>query len=131
MTRITLIVSLAIGSLFASAAAFGQTAQAPLSGPPELKTIGVPSSAKSQIVPSLIVMNPRGATLQGDKLTLTGVSPNSIVFADRPCAQPGTRLPQTCSMNGNPATALARIRRMQRCRRSARMPQRTAMRWLF
>jgi hypothetical protein len=29
-------------------------------------------------------MNARGATLQGGKLTLTGVAPNSIVFADRP-----------------------------------------------
>jgi hypothetical protein len=48
-----------------------------------MKTIGVPSTAKSQIVPSLIVMNSRGANLQGQTLTLTGISPSSIVFADR------------------------------------------------
>jgi hypothetical protein len=91
MTRNAPIVAFVIGLLFASAAAFAQTA--PASGPqPALKTIGVPSSAKSQIVPSLVVMNSRGATLQGDKLTLTGVSPNSIVFADRPVRAAGHQL---------------------------------------
>jgi hypothetical protein len=34
--------------------------------------------------PSLIVMNAHGATLLGQTLTLTGVSTDSIVFADRP-----------------------------------------------
>jgi hypothetical protein len=41
------------------------------------------------MVPSLFVMNARGATLQGQTLTLTGVSPNSIVFADRPVRAAG------------------------------------------
>ena len=41
------------------------------------KTIG---QAKPEIVPSLIVINARGANLQGGKLTLAGVAPNSIVF---------------------------------------------------
>ncbi|MCP1840151.1 hypothetical protein ACVIHI_006932 [Bradyrhizobium sp. USDA 4524] len=35
-----------------------------------LKTIGTPSAAQAQIVPSLIVLNSRGATLQGDSLVL-------------------------------------------------------------
>jgi hypothetical protein len=48
---------------------------------PASKTIG---AAKTDIVPSLIVLNSKGATLEGDKLTLTGISPNSIIFADRP-----------------------------------------------
>jgi hypothetical protein len=39
--------------------------------------------------PSLIVMNAHGASLQGQTLTLTGVSPNSIVFADRPVRAAG------------------------------------------
>ncbi len=56
---------------------------------PPIKTIGVPSSAKAQMVPSLIVMNSRGASLQGQTLTLTGISPNSIVFADRPVRAAG------------------------------------------
>ena len=50
------------------------------------KTIG---QAKPDIVPSLIVMNSRGATLQGGKLALTGMSPNSIIFADRPVRSAG------------------------------------------
>jgi hypothetical protein len=45
-----------------------------------------------EIVPSLIVLNSHGAALQGDKLTLTGVSPNAIVFADRPVRAAGHQL---------------------------------------
>ena len=40
-------------------------------------------------VPSLAVINSDGATLEGDKLVLTGVSKNSIVFADRPVRAAG------------------------------------------
>jgi hypothetical protein len=56
---------------------------------PLQKTIG---QAKPEIEPSLIVMNARGASLQGGKLTLTGVAPNSIVFADRPVRAAGHSL---------------------------------------
>jgi hypothetical protein len=56
---------------------------------PAAKTIGATSVPKSEIVPSLIVLNSRGATLQGEMLTLTGVTPNSIVFADRPVRAAG------------------------------------------
>jgi hypothetical protein len=63
-----------------------QTAPAPSS----MKTIGAPSAAaKPEIVPSLFVFNSRGATLQGDTLTLTGVTPSSIIFADRPVRSAG------------------------------------------
>ena len=40
-------------------------------------------------VPSLAVINSQGAKLQDGKLILTGVSPNSIVFADRPVRAAG------------------------------------------
>ena len=40
-------------------------------------------------VPSLAVINSDGAKLDGDKLILTGVSANSIVFADRPVRAAG------------------------------------------
>lgn len=40
-------------------------------------------------VPSLAVINSAGAKLEGNKLTLTGVSANSIVFADRPMRAAG------------------------------------------
>ena len=57
---------------------------------PSMKTIGTPSAtAKPEIVPSLFVMNSRGATLQGDTLALIGVIPSSIIFADRPVRSAG------------------------------------------
>jgi hypothetical protein len=56
---------------------------------PLQKTIG---QAGVEIVPSLIVMNSRAANLQGGKLTLTGIAPNSIVFADRPVRAAGHSL---------------------------------------
>ncbi len=56
---------------------------------PAHKTIG---ATKTQMEPSLIVMNARGATLEGDKLTLNGVSSNSIMFADRPVRAAGHAL---------------------------------------
>ena len=51
-----------------------------------VKQIGRPTSAP---VPSLAVINAQGATLSGNVLTLTGVSNNSIVFADRPVRAAG------------------------------------------
>jgi hypothetical protein len=55
-----------------------------------LKTIGTPATAaKPDIVPSLFVLNSRGATLQGETLVLTGVTPSSIIFADRPVRSAG------------------------------------------
>src|SRR5262247_2485360 len=56
---------------------------------PLQKTIG---QAKPEVVPSLIVLNARGASLQGGKLTLTGPAPNSIIFADRPVRAAGHAL---------------------------------------
>jgi hypothetical protein len=53
---------------------------------PLQKTIG---QAKPQVVPSLFVLNARGANLQGGKLVLVGVTPTSIVFADRPVRAAG------------------------------------------
>src|SRR5260370_31568252 len=50
---------------------------------------GAAAAAKADIVPSLFVLNSRGAALQGDTLTLSGVSPSSIVFADRPVRSAG------------------------------------------
>lgn len=47
------------------------------------------STVKADMVPSLFVVNARGASLQGQTLVLTGISPNSIVFADRPVRAAG------------------------------------------
>jgi hypothetical protein len=54
------------------------------------KTIGTPQ--QPQIVPSMIVLNARTATLSGRTLTLDGVSANAIVFADRPVRAAGHAL---------------------------------------
>ncbi|MGO4526961.1 hypothetical protein AB4097_19140 [Microvirga sp. 2MCAF35] len=54
---------------------------------PLTKTIG--RVTPTGPVPSLAVINAAGAKLDGNKLTLTGVSPNSIVFADRPVRAAG------------------------------------------
>lgn len=85
MTRTFNRIALAIlGGLFASSVALAQTAPPAAPHVQLQKTIGQSQSSQPQVFPSLIVMNARGATLQGGKLTLIGVAPNSIVFADRP-----------------------------------------------
>ena len=53
---------------------------------PAEKTIG---GTTNQMVPSLAVLNSAGATLESGKLTMNGVSANSIVFADRPVRAAG------------------------------------------
>ncbi len=80
--QIASILMAAMGLLCAPGLAGAQNA---LTAPAQ-KTIG---QATTEMVPSLIVMNARGASLQGQTLTLTGVSPNSIVFADRPVRAAG------------------------------------------
>ena len=54
---------------------------------PLQKTIGTVTATGP--VPSLAVLNADGATLADGKLVLTGLSPNSIVFADRPIRSAG------------------------------------------
>lgn len=78
-----------VGLLFAPISAIAQSTTAPAPHVPLQKTIG---QAKPDIIPSLIVMNSRGASLLGGKLTLTGVSPNAIIFADRPVRAAGHAL---------------------------------------
>ncbi|CAB3947423.1 hypothetical protein LMG6001_01531 [Achromobacter insolitus] len=53
---------------------------------PAAKQIGV---GKPQIEPALIVLNARAARLENGKLVLSGVAPNSIMFADRPVRAAG------------------------------------------
>ena len=54
------------------------------------KTIG--RAQQPQIVPSMIVINAQGAKIANQKLVLDGVSPNAIVFADRPVRAAGHAL---------------------------------------
>jgi hypothetical protein len=76
-----------VALLCAPGLALAQTAPTAPPHEPLQKTIG--ATAKTEVVPSLIVFNSRGASLQGNKLVLTGVSPTSIVFADRPVRAAG------------------------------------------
>jgi hypothetical protein len=74
-------------SFLAAGAAFAQsTSSATPPHVPLQKSIG---QAKPEVVPSLIVLNSRGVSLQGSKLVLTGVTPNAIIFADRPVRAAG------------------------------------------
>ena len=74
-------LSLCAGLVALAAAPLSARAQDAIAAPGQ-KTIGQP--AKSDMIPSLAVINSRGANLQGATLTMTGVGLNSIVFADRP-----------------------------------------------
>ncbi len=65
--------------------AFAQTPTFPPHVPLQ-KTIG---QSKTEVVPSLIVLNSKGASIRDGKLVLTGIAPNSIIFADRPVRAAG------------------------------------------
>src|ERR1700724_991062 len=84
MSRFTLAISIG-GLLWMPAMAGAQTPT------PAAQSASAPgkSSVKVDWVPSLCVMNARGASLQGQTLALAGVSPTSIVFADRPVRAAG------------------------------------------
>ena len=85
MKRMT-FVSLIVGAICAPGLALAQTTPAAPPHVPLQKTIGAP---KPEVVPSLIVFNSRGVSLQGGKLVLTGIAPISIIFADRPVRAAG------------------------------------------
>ena len=85
--RLAFVLSIA-GLLCTSGIVLAQNTPNAITAPAQ-KTIG---TSKPEMVPSLIVMNARGASLQGQKLTLNGISPNSIVFADRPVRAAGHAL---------------------------------------
>jgi len=81
-----LVIAISIAALLCvpgMAGAQAPTSAAPSASPP------AKSSVKVDMVPSLFVMNAHGASLQGQTLTLVGVSPTSIVFADRPVRAAG------------------------------------------
>jgi hypothetical protein len=72
---------------------FAQATTTPPSNAPEPKTIGVPSMREAaKVEPALIVVNATGAVLADNKLTLTGVAPSAVIFADRPTRAAGHAL---------------------------------------
>ena len=87
MTRTPFLAVIVVGTLCASGMVLAQTASPAPPHVPLQKTIG--GVTKPEVVPSLIVLNSQGVSLQGNKLVLTGVASNSIVFADRPVRAAG------------------------------------------
>ena len=86
MNRIRFLAILAAAlPVVASPPAIAQTAS-----PATPKVIGQPQQPR--VVPSMIVLNAKGAKLGGGKLVLEGVSPNAIIFADRPVRSAGHAL---------------------------------------
>ena len=79
----TSVIGLCAGFVALLAAPLAASAQDAIAAPAQ-KTIGQPQSTKGDMIPSLAVINSRGATIQGNILTMTDVGLNSIVFADRP-----------------------------------------------
>jgi len=86
MIRHIAFAALFAGGLVSATDAFAQDATKRPHVPLE-KTIG--QVTPTGPVPSLAVINSDGATLEGNKLVLSGVSANSIVFADRPVRAAG------------------------------------------
>lgn len=84
--RATLIAICAIGFAALPQNLFAQSVSEAKPHVPLEKSIG---QAKPEVVPSLFVLNSRGASLSNGKLVLTGISPNAIVFADRPVRAAG------------------------------------------
>ena len=87
MSRMTINAAIVASALCMPGLVLAQTAPTAQPHVPLQKTIG--GASKTEVVPSLIVFNSRGVSLQGNKLVLTGISPNSIVFADRPVRAAG------------------------------------------
>jgi hypothetical protein len=75
------------GGLAIAIAGAAVAQEAPKAHVPLEKTIG--QVTPTGPVPSLAVLNAAGAQLNGGKLVLTGVSPTSIMFADRPVRAAG------------------------------------------
>jgi hypothetical protein len=95
MSNFRTAVSLMIAAVLvgASGSVFAQGSTAAPQNTPTEKTIGMPSKPDSaKVEPSLIVMNAAGATIDNSKLTLTGIAPSAIIFADRPTRAAGHAL---------------------------------------
>ena len=80
-------------------------AQSTTSAPPRAPLQMTIGGSGSQVEPSLIVMNASGAILQRSKLSLIGVSPNAILFADRPVRAAGHAITAHLLQQWSPANA--------------------------
>ena len=83
----TSVIGLCAGFVALLAGPLAASAQDAIAAPAQ-KAIGEPQSTKGDMIPSLAVINSRGATLQGNILTMTGVdrirSSSPIARTERP-----------------------------------------------
>jgi hypothetical protein len=84
--RAALLAIAAAGMACVPTVLSAQSAAEPKPHMPLEKSIG---QSKPEVVPSLFVLNSKGAVLKDGKLVLAGISPNAIVFADRPVRAAG------------------------------------------
>lgn len=88
-TKPTLALAITLGVI--ATASFTRADDAVL--PPTVKSIGgEPKASGMTIIPELAVLNSSGATLSSGKLTMTGISGNTVVFTDRPYRAAGHAL---------------------------------------
>jgi hypothetical protein len=91
--RMAVALIAAVGLIAAPGWGLAQVVTPASPNAPAHKVIGVPSAPEAvKVEPALIVMNAAGATLADNTLTLTGVAPNAIIFADRPTRAAGHAL---------------------------------------
>jgi hypothetical protein len=91
----TVVIALITAAVLVGApgSAFAQGATTAPSNAPTQKVIGEPSGpTAAKVEPALIVMSAAGAILAENKLTLTGLAANAIIFADRPTRAAGHAL---------------------------------------
>jgi hypothetical protein len=90
-TALAMMTAMVLAGAPGSVAAQGTTTVPP--DAPAQKTIGLPSAPEAaKVEPALIVMNAAGAILADNKLTLNGLAPSAIIFADRPTRAAGHAL---------------------------------------
>jgi len=88
--RLSVALATAAATLGLAFGAAAQTrpatpANSSVQGPP--KVVG--AARHPRLIPSMFVLNARGAKLQDNKLILDGIAPSVIVFADRPVRSAG------------------------------------------
>ena len=88
MNRFRFLAVLAAASTLPFVASLPAVAQTANTGAPKVR--GQPQQPRVEAL--LIVLHAKGAKLGGGKLVLEGVSPNAIVFADRPVRSAGHAL---------------------------------------
>lgn len=88
--RLSLAFATAVATL---GLAFSAAAQTQPATPATSSVQGLPkvvgAARHPRLIPSMFVLNARGAKLQDNKLVLEGIAPSVIVFADRPVRSAG------------------------------------------